>query len=457
MPKRKLQLTDRIVIAGGGVGGLAAALALQTAGFSNVVVLERDAHFSVRRHGYGMTLSTTNSGLGALGILDECMRLDVPSESHYVFAESGEVLGYFGNAFIGGDCGQRGNLRVPRQQLRRLLLERLAPGTVRWGCHVSSYAEEGAGGGGEAAPRVAVAVSDGSREDAALLVAADGIHSAIRKQRSDNELNYLGVLLVVGITALRHPLIERRGFYTLDAEQGARLFTMPFTAPDASAATAGGVGQTAEATHMWQLSIAMDEAMAKQLSKGDAEALSAELLRRCAHWHEPVCEMIRTTPAASFFSTPLYDRDALPKLPKGKQTCVTFVGDAAHPMSPFKGQGANSALADAPGLAKWLQKAPVSTAIACYEREMIARSNPRVMASREAATKLHTKAVTGEKHGVAGAGEEAQVVALLRALVAEKVDASSGAGLDDAVRAQIARLAKKRPLSRDRVHTASDL
>lgn len=49
-----------------------------------------------------------------------------------------------------------------------------------------------------------------------------------------------------------------------------------------------------------------------------------------------------------------YDRDPLPLLPKGQGTRVTLVGDAAHPMSMFKGQGANQAIADGPLLARWL-------------------------------------------------------------------------------------------------------
>lgn len=49
-----------------------------------------------------------------------------------------------------------------------------------------------------------------------------------------------------------------------------------------------------------------------------------------------------------------YDRDPLPLLPKGQGTRATLVGDAAHPMSMFKGQGANQAIADGPLLARWL-------------------------------------------------------------------------------------------------------
>jgi hypothetical protein len=59
----------------------------------------------------------------------------------------------------------------------------------------------------------------------------------------------------------------------------------------------------------------------------------------------------------------------------------------------FKGQGANTALADGVTLARWLQQRPLRPALACFEREMIARSGPRVAASREAAIALHSPAV----------------------------------------------------------------
>ena len=63
-----------------------------------------------------------------------------PSNRHWIFGPSGDLLGFYGNDFIpptGGTTSpssyQRGNLRIPRQELRRVLLSRLAPGTVRWG------------------------------------------------------------------------------------------------------------------------------------------------------------------------------------------------------------------------------------------------------------------------------------------------------------------------------------
>ena len=80
---------------------------------------------------------------------------------------------------------------------------------------------------------------------------------------------------------------------------------------------------------------------------------------------------------------------------------VTLLGDAGHPMSPFKGQGANQALLDALLLARALRgselcggKAPLRSALAAYEAEMMRRATPKVLKSREAAEQLHCAAAT---------------------------------------------------------------
>ena len=182
-PKRPrlLQQPDvRIGIVGGGLAGLAAALAMlrgcrggdaEDGRNSNckrgggggkgcngdadncknngrrftgkIIVYERDARLSDRKEGYGMTLTYDPSGpLAKLGILEELAGRDCPSRCHYLFDEKGNVRGYFGNAFYaegtaggggggksngssGRGAGQRGNLRVPRAELRSVLLDAL--------------------------------------------------------------------------------------------------------------------------------------------------------------------------------------------------------------------------------------------------------------------------------------------------------------------------------------------
>ena len=174
-----------VVIIGAGIGGLAAALALTARGV-RVAVYERDAGCRGRR-GYGLTLSNA-SALAALGLEDEVRAINTTcvSNCHWVFDATGAALGYFGAAFRRVTAspaafaqyasGKRGNLRVPRHVLRRMLFERLPPGTVRWGWTLESYDDDAVGvtahlrrvGGEPAEPEVAEARG-------ALLVGADGV------------------------------------------------------------------------------------------------------------------------------------------------------------------------------------------------------------------------------------------------------------------------------------------
>jgi len=183
---------------------------------------------------------------------------------------------------------------------------------------------------------------------------------------------------------------------------------------------------------MWQLSFPIpDEEIAIILSRRGPEALKEEALRRCQLWHSPIPEILRATPIELVSGYPVYDRDLLTseilscsrrrniqRPPINQNTDeheglisgtsastfstssfvpITLLGDAAHPMSPFKGQGANQALLDALSLARSLYRVnyregrSLIDALELYEKEMIARSSTKVHASSEAAKFLHTE------------------------------------------------------------------
>ena len=108
---------------------------------------EQDPAFDDRRQGYGLTLTYNEQGpLAKLGILDTVKARDEqqsPSRRHFIFSPDGAILGYYGNDFAAANVRsarvQRGNLRIPRQELRAVLLERLRPGTVRWGKRLLAF------------------------------------------------------------------------------------------------------------------------------------------------------------------------------------------------------------------------------------------------------------------------------------------------------------------------------
>jgi salicylate hydroxylase len=149
-------------------------------------------------------------------------------------------------------------------------------------------------------------------------------------------------------------------------------------------------------TVMWQLSFPLPEAEAKALNRLGAQALKEEAFRRCPSWHAPIPQILAETPVSLISGYPAYDRELLTNEWLQTESRVTLIGDAAHPMSPFKGQGANQALLDALSLARAVYRTGTTAegsatqALREFEGEMLIRSAVKVKASAEAARFLHT-------------------------------------------------------------------
>jgi len=150
----------------------------------------------------------------------------------------------------------------------------------------------------------------------------------------------------------------------------------------------------------------MPERKAKALSAKGAQALKEEACRRC-QWHDPIPQILAATLEAQVSGYPVYDRALLESEVLKKAGLLTLIGDAAHPMSPFKGQGANQALLDALALARGIRKGcrPLSqwreagvreSVLTEFESDMLERSAAKVNDSAEAAQFLHSDIVLYE-------------------------------------------------------------
>jgi salicylate hydroxylase len=150
----------------------------------------------------------------------------------------------------------------------------------------------------------------------------------------------------------------------------------------------------------------MPEDEAKTLSEQGTQALKDEACRR-TQWHDPIPQILAATQAALVSGYPVYDRSLLTSELLEKGAKVTLIGDSAHPMSPFKGQGANQALLDALALArgisigcrplsKWREVGIRESVLTEFESEMLERSAIKVTDSAEAAQFLHSDVVLYE-------------------------------------------------------------
>ncbi len=385
-----------LAIIGGGIGGVALAVACLHRGIP-FTLYERDSNFDARSQGYGLTLQQASKAIEGLGIfsLDE----GIISTRHIVHTTEGKVIGEWGiRKWVQSDTKtfqKRTNVHIARQSLRRALLEQLGGNDrIQWGHQLLDF-KECDGKGVELSFQV-----EGKKKSckADLVVGADGIRSSVRRLligENSTPLRYLDCIVILGICPLSaleghtNSLLDSATVFQT-ANGNERIYVMPYTADSV----------------MWQLSFPMQEKEAKALSAQGPRALKEEACRR-TQWHDPIPQILAATQEAQISGYPVYDRELLKPemLEKGRQ--VTLIGDAAHPMSPFKGQGANQALLDALMLARGIAKGcrPLSqwrkagvreSVLAGFEAEMLERSATKVKDSAEAAQFLHSEIVLHE-------------------------------------------------------------
>ncbi len=395
-PVADTETYPNVAIIGGGIGGVALAVACLHRGIP-FSLYERDSSFDARAQGYGLTLQQASKAIAGLGIIS--LEEGVVSTRHLVHTTDGKVIGEWGmrkwRPLTTKKPLKRSNVHIARQSLRAALLTELGGhAVIQWNHQLTNVKEVD----GEGIHLSFQVNGQTKTAKADLVVGADGIRSAVRSLLIGEDvspLRYLGCIVILGICPLS--ALEGHDSALLDsatvfqtANGHERIYMMPYTS-DAV---------------MWQLSYPIPEHEAKELCAKGIPALKQEAIRR-TQWHHPIPQIMAATPETNLSGYPVYDRELLEATSLDKIGACTLIGDAAHPMSPFKGQGANQALLDALALARAITKGcrPLShwrkagirkSVLNDFESEMLARSAIKVKESEAAAQFLHSEMVLQE-------------------------------------------------------------
>lgn len=341
-----------IGIVGGGLGGLVLARVLQIHGIPSTVY-EGDASADARSQGSSLDMHEESGqfALHTAGLYQEFRRLTHPQgEAMRVLDKAGTVL--IDQAPEGGEGGRP---EIDRAALRRLLIASLDPERIAWGHKLTAVRSRDGG-------RHALTFADGSSTVVDLLIGADGTWSKVRPLLSTTKPEYCGISYVelhLANVDERHP--------DSAALVGPGLM---FALSDNKAM----IGHGGKHIHLGaSLRVPQDWVASSGVDWSDAPAARSALLRAFADWSDELTDLIRNCDD-TIIPRPIY------ALPSGhtweRVPGVTLLGDAAHVMSPYAGEGANLAMLDAAELALAIV-APgdkIEAALTQYEAAMFPRS-----------------------------------------------------------------------------------
>jgi salicylate hydroxylase len=333
MPGRK----PKVLIVGGGIGGLTTALALKLRGIDALLFEQAEAF---REVGAGIQLSCNATRiLTALGVGEALADIAVyPEGRDYRAWDTGERLFWT-------PLGKRAETtfgapyyHAHRAELLDVLLGALGRQGLRLNSRVSTF--------GQDANSVAITLADGTTFEGDILVGADGIHSTVRSGLFGHQpARYTGNVAWRG-------LVPAKAIAHLELEKVTGVWMGPNRSIVQYYVSAGR-------TFNW-IGISRSPLPAREswLAEGDINVALADY----AGWHPTIRTVIALT--STILRQALYDREPLPNWSVGR---VVLLGDAAHPMLPFYAQGAAQSIEDAYVLAGCISIWPDSPALALAE------------------------------------------------------------------------------------------
>ena len=345
-----------VLIAGGGIGGLALALTLHEIGVDCVVF---ESVRELRPLGVGINIQPNAvRELEDLGIGEDDMdQVGIPAREWAlvglngkdIYSEPrGKLAGYHWQQY----AVHRGKFHL---LLYRKVLERLGADAVKLGHKVTGYRKNADG-----SVIALVETADGeTREfDGALLVGADGIHSAIRAQMHPNQppIHWGGTIMWRG-TARSVPIRTGSSFIGLGTSRHRVVF-YPISHPDENGlADINWIAeQTYDADHDWTKS--------GWFRQVELSEFAHEFDSFVYDWFDLPALLAKSEIA---YENPMIDRDPIPTWVDGP---VVLMGDAAHPMYPTGSNGASQAIMDARAIGvAMLEHGITQEAIAAYNEK----------------------------------------------------------------------------------------
>jgi len=345
----------KVIIVGAGVSGLTLAAALaQLAPQHDVELYERDASAAGRRKSYAIGLKgeTGLAVLERLGLRDEVLAGGAQQVTNFVITDQQGAL-------PSGNDDSRQTYRVQRDHLQSVLAEALPDDSVRYGFQALGFETMD--------NRIRVIFTGGRHTQGDVVVGCDGVGSALRRQLIDDAPQFLGLSAITGDAALasEDPLLSGGYFMTL-GDHGDSFFC--YRQP-------GGVH--------FSYTSAVEPSALESMSQAD---LLHRVREATADWHPLIGSITAAADPESIKPRGYYDRDPSKKIRDGN---VWLLGDAAHPMSPFQGQGGNTAMIDALALAELLGSGYLPADADRVAGGIAARGRKAVLESRRAAKQFH--------------------------------------------------------------------
>jgi 2-polyprenyl-6-methoxyphenol hydroxylase-like FAD-dependent oxidoreductase len=376
----------KVAVVGGGLGGLCLANGLLKAG-ADVTVYERDASLAGRRQGYRLHLDA-RAGLALQQCLPppslelfqaSCAR---PSRRMTVMTERLRVLREL-NGDPAADPYAPATLStsVNRRTFREVLARGLEHKIV-FGCELTRYEA------GE--KQIRLHFADGRHAEADLLVGADGVSSAVRRQYLPAaEPADTGTQSVYGKTLLSGPVMDRlpaalnEGFTAVvGGRVGMATGLVRFRQPPQQLGLS-----PAEDYLMWAVTadgglLGVPDDQLTSMDPASLHRLSGKLIKT---WHPDLRALHALAEVDETFAVRIRTSPPVPAWPPSR---VTLLGDAIHAMSPARGSGANTALQDAATLFRVLSANETTAAVADYETQMRAYGYQAVAASSQAEAEM---------------------------------------------------------------------